>query len=634
MPPQAAPASGQARGPAQAQTPDHITTTVQAFLAEHPHALVLEDGRTLFDLRESQMSLTSEHGRATLHLWSPDRNLVRRILAVTPRSHTLRLTVQRFGQPRPQTLELTAGLHLRTSSTRDSTRQRYLRLLDRVLLANFPGLIPEGFRSSRDLERSFGPGYARGTLVQGLDAWSVIAVNAAESQATIDGILTAGILWLQHCRDQAAARAAPALPRRARIYVGLRLILPRGTAATTLSRIAWLNPRLARYELFELDLTTEHLLGRDPSDHGNLTTRLLHAPNQPAALDRFAEAIPRVLAILPMGTPVLGLGLDTPPLLNSVVPSEAERPPSRSPPPSIQSQGVSGPIATRFQPNPLATKGTPACELRLRSNTELAFLLHGLEFARIRSSFIGQSFNRKLEVTVGSGPSETLLLPSTEDHLRELVRNLFDRRRASHGSRPRPGPHTSANTAANTGPTSTLNSTQDPLFRTDPERWLESTLRADLPALDPRLQPAPVYTEVPAFTGGGSNLDRGMLDLLAVTNDNRLAVIEIKAAEDLHLALQGLDYWIRIRHHHLAGTDPATGLGSLQQHGYFPQTRLGPDPPHLFLVAPALHIHPATETILRHFDPRVPWTLIALDERWRTHIKPIWRKRSTDAQPA
>jgi hypothetical protein len=33
---------------------------------------------------------------------------------------------------------------------------------------------------------------------------------------------------------------------------------------------------------------------------------------------------------------------------------------------------------------------------------------------------------------------------------------------------------------------------------------------------------------------------------------------------------------------------------------------------------------------LRHLSPRVEWTLVAIDERWRRHLKVIWRKRSTD----
>jgi hypothetical protein len=50
-------------------------------------------------------------------------------------------------------------------------------------------------------------------------------------------------------------------------------------------------------------------------------------------------------------------------------------------------------------------------------------------------------------------------------------------------------------------------------------------------------------------------------------------------------------------------------------------------------VAPALRVHPATEIVLRHLSPRVDWTLIALDERWRTGVKVVWRKRSSDLQP-
>ena len=65
--------------------------------------------------------------------------------------------------------------------------------------------------------------------------------------------------------------------------------------------------------------------------------------------------------------------------------------------------------------------------------------------------------------------------------------------------------------------------------------------------IDAHLDAAHVYTQVPAFAAS----DRGMLDLLSVDQDGRLAVIELKADEDLHLALQGLDYWMRVRWHHL-----------------------------------------------------------------------------------
>jgi len=34
-----------------------------------------------------------------------------------------------------------------------------------------------------------------------------------------------------------------------------------------------------------------------------------------------------------------------------------------------------------------------------------------------------------------------------------------------------------------------------------------------------------------------------MIDVLTLTRDGRLAVVELKADEDIHLPLQGLDYW-------------------------------------------------------------------------------------------
>jgi hypothetical protein len=141
----------------------------------------------------------------------------------------------------------------------------------------------------------------------------------------------------------------------------------------------------------------------------------------------------------------------------------------------------------------------------------------------------------------------------------------------------------------------------------------------------PRLDAKHVYSQVPAIVG---NHDQGLLDLLGVTADGRLAVIELKVDDDLHFALQGLDYWIRVRHHHLQTADTATGLGEFQRHGYFRGVALSPLPPRLYLVAPSLHIHPATETLLRYISPRVEWNLLALDERWRQQIRVVWRKQN------
>jgi hypothetical protein len=149
-----------------------------------------------------------------------------------------------------------------------------------------------------------------------------------------------------------------------------------------------------------------------------------------------------------------------------------------------------------------------------------------------------------------------------------------------------------------------------------PERWLESLVRADVSVIDERLETESVYSQVPAFSAA----DRAMIDVLTLTRDGRLAVVELKADEDIHLPLQGLDYWARVRWHHQRG--------EFLRYGYFGGRELSEDAPLLFLVAPALHLHPATDTILRYLSPDIEWALVGIDERWREGVRVVFRKRA------
>ena len=611
------------------QTASHIAATIEEFLAQNTQAAVLEDGKVVFDMRSAKASLSTEHDRCTLQLWSEDRNLVRQVASVQERGDSLRLATKRFGQAQTKLLEIVSSSDRRTPTTTDAARQRYVPMLERALARVFPDWTCDGFRTAMDLEKSFGPAYARGSMVRGASAWAVIGVNEQESAATIDGILTLGILWLHDCRERSGGR---------RLYQGLKIVVPRGSAMLTLSRMAWLNEDAAQWELWELEQSSEEMLQRDVADQGNLRTRLVHLPNEEAARERFANGIEQVMKLVP----------------------EDQR---------------------------------PRIEQRLRSTAELAFLLHGMEFARIRIGFAPNSFAQVLEITVGAGVRETPLTEANRAQLAETVAELFERRRAMvpTGAFARRG----ASSARMIGELSSTpahgrvqvrsrrgagSSVQDLLYRASPERWLESMLRRDLTPLTrnlapsphvaerrhekfanehdpdtignrayvaeeypedangnlsdvevqesrviPRLDPQHVYAQVPAIAGAS---DRGLLDLLGVTADGRLAVIELKVDDDLHFALQGLDYWIRVRHHHLQTADTETGLGEFQRHGYFQGVQLSALPPRLYLVAPSLHIHPATETILRYFSSRVEWNLLALDERWRQQIRVVWRKQS------
>ncbi|MBV8629704.1 MAG: hypothetical protein JOZ83_02185 [Silvibacterium sp.] len=503
-----------------------LARELEEFLAGNPAAALLEEGRLLFDMRSARYSLSTEQGRCLLHLWSEERNLVRRVSGLQLRKDSLRLETRRFGQTKPQVLELVSDRDTRPPSTRDATRTRYIRVLERVLQRSFHGWTPGRFHTAADLEHSFGPAYARGVMTRGPSAWSVIAVNAQEAPTIIDGILTLGILWLAYCRERGQGR---------QLYEGLRIVVPPGTAITTCARSAWLNDA-AKWEVYELDERAEQLKQLDVRDSGNVRAQLVHAFNPNAALERFQPGIDRLLGLL--------------------VPGLRE-----------------------------------AAEIRPQSASEVGFALHGLEFARIRHRLAPGSFARCDEITFGAGANETPLITETEDLFQEMTTRLFENRQAS-GSR------------------------RNPLYRIQPERWMESLLRADIEEIEPMLCRDIVYSQVPAFAAG----DRGMMDLLTVTRTGRLAVLELKADDNLHLPLQALDYWSRVRQ--------LQKENAFQKHGYFPGVQLSNEPPLLYLVAPALRIHPSTDVILRHFSPEVRWELIGLNEDWRKRRKVILRKRS------
>ena len=123
-----------------------------------------------------------------------------------------------------------------------------------------------------------------------------------------------------------------------------------------------------------------------------------------------------------------------------------------------------------------------------------------------------------------------------------------------------------------------------------------------------------------------------MLDLLTLDRNNRLVVIELKADEDLHLPLQALDYWIRVRALNADRQRTAAGsdrpLSAFERQGYFPGAEVSSLAPRLLLAAPALRIHPANLPGPALFLPQIDWELIALSEHWRQQLKIVFRKHS------
>ncbi len=501
--------------------PDSLIRTVEDFLAAAHDAVVIEDGAVAFDLARTKYSVSGEYNKCLLHLWSSERNVVRRVLEVEIKNDVLRLAVQRLGQNKPTKLEICRERDRRTPTAKRAARLAYHRTLQRILEQQFPRYTIAELRSSVDLERSFGPIYCRGLLQQGRSGFAVLGVNAQETQASIDAALTFGILWLDGCRQAQAGKLT---------IEGLKLFLPKETSALTRERMAHLAREAAKWQLYEIDERGEGLREIDLSDRGNVKTRLVHWTDEAEARERFAEPITHVREFMP----------------------EAEA--------AVLSPG------------------------------EIAFRCHGLEFARARIAHEPGSFRSTAEIVFGVGAAERVLCEQNAADFERLVSSVGEARHAG-------------------GPRDHF------LWRMHPERWLESLVVKNVTAIDERLDPACQYSQVPAF----STSDRAMIDVLTTTRAGRLAVVELKANEDIHLPLQGLDYWSRVKWHQ--------DRGEFLHFGYFSGRELSADDPLLFLVAPALHVHPATDTLLRYFSPEIEWVLVGIDERWREGVRVVFRKR-------
>jgi hypothetical protein len=502
-------------------TAETLAHTLEGFLLEAPHAVLIENGDVLFDFSSARYSVSGE-GKCVLHVWSEDRNIVRRVLEVEARPRVLRLSALRFGQSKPDVLEICDDGGHRSAATQRAARVEYQKLLLRLLEREYPGAKIGSVSSKPDLEHSLSPVYTRGVLRWGQSAFAVLGVNGDETQASVDAALTFGILWLDHQRQQPAGRYH---------IEGLKLFVPHGRGEIVSQRMAHLDQNAAKWQIFQVGERAESCEELDFRDHGNLATRLVRAVDLQSTRERFAASIARIHAHV------------------------------------------------------------PDADVAIDSPTEIVFRLFGLEFARARLAPAAGSFRNVETIVFGMGPAEHTLDEYTEDLFSGFIQRLAASRHAA-------GSHA------------------DPLYRVCPERWLESLVIRGVRAIDERLDGRHVYSQVPAFTAS----DRAMLDVLTSTIDGRLAILELKADDDIHLALQGLDYWARVRWHQQNG--------GFLRNGYFPGRELSSDPPLLYLVTPVLRTHPATSVLLKYLSAAIGWQLVQLDEHWRAGVRVVNRQRA------
>jgi hypothetical protein len=213
---------------------------------------------------------------------------------------------------------------------------------------------------------------------------------------------------------------------------------------------------------------------------------------------------------------------------------------------------------------------------------------YGLPFARVRS-LLGRE-----KVWFGINRAHRCLLDeSTANDWRNLLEDLRQHRSASALD------HRHA------------------FYRAAPEAWLESLLRRDITKLDPGLIIAPLHAQF--RTARGAKLGIRPIDLLALRQDGRLVVIELKVSEDREHVLQGADYWRRVEAHRRRGHIARAKL--------FGARTIRDEAPLVYLVAPTLRVHPAFQTLAQCISSDIEIYRFDINEDWRTGVRVMRRQR-------
>src|SRR6202051_292919 len=221
---------------------------------------VRENGEWLAGLEGVQYEVSAQGDAALLHLWSAQQSLVRRVRRVAEEAgDRVVLEVSRFGYSRHAQLEFVAGGAPR--ETRRVEREQFSSRLRRIFTDHSPDETIESLATSADLHHSISGSYTRGLVRRGSEAYAVLGASPNEDGATIDGILTFGLIWLQHTRDRA---------RRYSVH-GLRLFLPRARSSVTAHRMAALASS-HEVELYEYEPRYWRVRRIARSSAGNLAT--------------------------------------------------------------------------------------------------------------------------------------------------------------------------------------------------------------------------------------------------------------------------------------------------------------------------------------------------------------------------
>jgi hypothetical protein len=244
-------------------------------------------------------------------------------------------------------------------------------------------------------------------------------------------------------------------------------------------------------------------------------------------------------------------------------------------------------FSTRFCTRPLSgfarqvqSIAPDKIDVEFRRNQEVLHFL-GLPFARIRTS----AASEQQKVFFGYPKQNLPLDESTETAFLELLGRLCELRSALSPN------------------------TRHAFYTLRPESWLESILRRNIASLDGNLVISPVYRQ---FRAAGLSFD-----MLAIRDDGRLVIIELKSARDPLLPLQCALYWNSLRQ--------IRSQSSFRRYSLFPGREISDAPPVVYTVAPSMEIDRNFDLFASFLKDEIEVWGFELDKKWREEIRVVRR---------
>ncbi len=233
---------------------------IDSFVRSARRPALLEPGEPLLPFTLDTFLSEQQSTHVLLQAWDETRNIVRRVTAVREQSRgKLVLTVRKFANREGELLlvdlDVPAKREWKKRGDKLVFRERFRQFLQREL----GGWEIVDLSVDPDLEHSLSPSFPRAFVRKGQSG--VAAIAAPPEIGDASGILTFGLLWLDHLRR-----------REPRITLErLIVLLPAGQERPTTLRIPHLAKlRIDVFTYCENDRAT--LL--DPMDYGNLDTTL------------------------------------------------------------------------------------------------------------------------------------------------------------------------------------------------------------------------------------------------------------------------------------------------------------------------------------------------------------------------